>query len=626
MSRKTSKAPRTININGGHGGPGGRGDNQGGEGGFGQGPRVNFYDITARSVTIRQQIAGATSEEDRVLDAIPHADAGYRCVDELKSGLFPGTRQELFEELNNWLDDPGPRPVYFLSGGAGLGKSSIAHQLCTRLDNSTDGPGLGTSFFFVRGSGDLESARLFFSSLAHQLALSQPSLRSRIISAAREYLKHGLRQQMKHSFEELFRGPFQGTVVTLPSSVVLVIDGLDECKDRELIPDLLELLLELPTILPGIRLFLASRPEPHIQSVLTSASTLPSILYRSLNDTVAQWKDDVRLYLKQTVPKIGPYGDFLRDSPDQLEQLINRAAGVFIFARVAVRFLDTYRDHPDPGEQFTLLLSPGGIGLSALDALYLQILSSAFPPPDWNIPPRATTTGSDGILRIAKPISLRKADIIWMTDRLRSVLLINSSGSVIPLHATFSEFLLDPQRCVHTLYHVDRAAGNSLLASACMGTFTFQIISDYLFSGQDAPIRDYVHYAKSNWDLHLSTAHFNGSLKRDLIHFVDHQILVYMRVDPSVWFETVSWSLEQWFSKGAEDGTLLIIENAKSKAYHWLMWAVFIESRSQFPDASAAPPPNGCGGTYMTNLPSDGMRISRLAKPTWRDYDPRMMR
>ncbi|KAJ7609940.1 hypothetical protein FB45DRAFT_761681 [Roridomyces roridus] len=501
-------------------------------------------------------------EEQKVLDEIPRADAGYRCVDELKSEFLHGTRQKLFKELNQWLDDPGPRPVYFLSGGAGLGKSSIAHQLCTRLDNSTDGPRLGASFFFVRGSGDLESTRLFFSSLAHQLASSQPSLCSHIIGAAHEYLKGGSRQQMKHTFEGLFRRPFQGTVVTLPRPIVLVIDGLDECKDRELIPNLLELLLELPTILPGIRVFLTSRPEPYIQSVLTSASALLSISHRSLNDTVDKWNGDVRLYLEQTVPRIGLYGHFVRDNPDQLERLIKRAAGVFIFARVAVRFLDTYRDQPDHQEQFTLLLSDGGTGLSALDALYLQILSSAFPPQDWNIPLRAARLRSFLVLltlsydrqppevlalfQLESPIS--KAHIISMTDRLRSVLLINSSGNIVPLHATFTEFLFDRHRCVNSLYHVDPAAGNALLTSACLAAFTFPIISEYLSADEGTPIRQYIRYSKRNWDVHLKDAEFNARLKGDLIHFVENDVPVYMRVVPAWWSKSASRSLERWFA------------------------------------------------------------------------------
>ncbi|KAJ7609900.1 hypothetical protein FB45DRAFT_761671, partial [Roridomyces roridus] len=521
-------------------------------------------------------------EEQKVLDDLPRADAGYRCVDELKSQFLPGTRQELFGELNHWLDGANSRPVYFLSGGAGLGKSSIAHQLCTRLDASADGPSLGASFFFVRGSGDLETTRLFFSSLAHQLALSQPSLRPYIISASREYLKRGSRQQMHHTFQDLFRRLFQRAVPTFPKPIVMVVDGLDECRDRDLIPNLLELLLELPTILPGIRLLLTSRPEPHIQSVLTSAAGLPSILHRSLNDTMAQWKGDVRLYLEQTVPKIGLYGDFVRDNPYQLERLIERAAGVFNFARVAARFLDTYRDHPDPQEQFTLLLSPGGTGLSALDNLYQQILSSAFPPQDWNISPRAARLRSFliflGLFR--EPLSpeamalfkletqLSKADIVWMTDRLRSVLVINSSGCIVPIHATFTEFLLDPQRCVHPLYHVDPAAGNALLAPVCMGAFTFPIISDYLSAAKGTPIRDYVKYSTIHWDFHLATGEFNSSLKRDLVHFVHHQIPAYMQVDPGGWAGTVSRSLalESWFAVSRLHRLLLFTQGKDRKA------------------------------------------------------------
>ncbi|KAJ7627433.1 hypothetical protein FB45DRAFT_868652 [Roridomyces roridus] len=59
MARKNQKLGRPIETCG-RGGPGGHGDNQGGEGGYGQGPRVNFYDIRAQSVGIRQEIYPGT--------------------------------------------------------------------------------------------------------------------------------------------------------------------------------------------------------------------------------------------------------------------------------------------------------------------------------------------------------------------------------------------------------------------------------------------------------------------------------------------------------------------------------------------------------------------------------------
>jgi hypothetical protein len=161
-------------------------------------------------------------------------------VDELKGEFLDGTRRELFQELDLWsVGDSSccdQKRFYLLSGGAGLGKSSIAHQLCTRLDLPKNKPALGASFFFVRNGGDLESTRLLFPSLAHQLALSQAGLRPHIIGAAREYLKRGDRQQMKHAFEELVRQPLAAASLVPQQPVVIVIDGLDECKEREQVP------------------------------------------------------------------------------------------------------------------------------------------------------------------------------------------------------------------------------------------------------------------------------------------------------------------------------------------------------------------------------------------------------
>ncbi|KAJ7706842.1 hypothetical protein B0H17DRAFT_875309, partial [Mycena rosella] len=184
---------------------------------------------------------------------------------------------------------------YFLSGGAGLGKSSIAHELCRRLDTSIE-PSLGASFFFVRGRGDLESTRLFFSSLAHQLALSQPTLRPHIISAARQHLNRGDRQQMKYTFEDLLRQPLASDITK--KLFVIVIDGLDECKERDLVPELLRLLLGLVHALPWVRVFVASQPEPRIQSVLTSTDAADIVHRRSLEDTLVEWGDDIGRYLK----------------------------------------------------------------------------------------------------------------------------------------------------------------------------------------------------------------------------------------------------------------------------------------------------------------------------------------
>ncbi|KAJ7706830.1 hypothetical protein B0H17DRAFT_1034585 [Mycena rosella] len=545
--------------------------------------QMSIEDVLGGVIQDAKQIRQALRklEDDNILNSILRAPAGYRSVDELKSEFLDGTRQELFDELTLWsagnFPPEDPKSFYFLSGGAGLGKSSIAHELCRRLDTSVK-PSLGASFFFVRGRGDLESTRLFFSSLAHQLALSQPTLRPHIISAARQHLNRGDRQQMKYTFEDLLRQPLASNITKKP--FVIVIDGLDECKERDLVPELLRLLLSLVRVLPWVRVFVASRPEPHIQSVLTDTADV--VYQRSLEDTLVEWGDDIGRYLKETIPKMSPYDVFVRDHPIFLERLIIRACGVFIFARVAVRFLDTYRDHPQ--EQFELLLSSGGEGLSPLDGIYLQVLSSAFPPTDLHASSARHTRLQSFLIicalqkedltldAMALLAQLSKDDIIGMTDQLRSVLLIDKYNYVVALHATFFEFLLDPNRCLNPLYHITWSKGHVKLASACFAAFTFENCSDFLMDGL---LRVDVLYSQYNWSKHLEEANFDDKLKEQLMYLINSQIPIYTRIDlnfaPVVSFGDIPANIQKWL-KSSEDAAEIALEYVKSTTYSLLWW------------------------------------------------------
>ncbi|KAJ7706840.1 hypothetical protein B0H17DRAFT_1034619 [Mycena rosella] len=522
-------------------------------------------DVIQDAKEIRQALR--KSEDDNILNSILRAPAGYRSVDELKSEFLDGTRQELFDELTLWsagkFPPNNPKPFYFLSGGAGLGKSSIAHELCRRLDPQIE-PSLGASFFF----------------LAHQLALSQPTLFPHIISAARQHLNRGDRQQMKYTFEDLLRQHLASDITQKP--FVIIIDGLDECKERDLVPELLRLLLGLVRELPWVRVFVASRPEPRIQLVLTSTDAADVVHRRSLEDTLVEWGDDIGRYLTETIPKMSPYDVFVRDHPIFLKRLIARARGVFIFARVAVGFLDTYRDHPQ--EQFELLLSSGGEGLSPLDAIYLQVLSSAFPPTDL----RASSTRHTRLqsflticaLQQLRPLTLdamallarlTKDDIVGMTDQLRSVLLIDKKDSVVALHATFFEFLLDPDRCRNPLYHITQSKGHVQLASACFASFTFENVPSVLIGGH---LHSYIFYSHHMWGTHLKEADFDDKLKEQLMCFINTQIPIHTRLTLDLGpppFNDIPAKIQKWL-KSSEDATEISLEYAKSFAYSVLWW------------------------------------------------------
>ncbi|KAF7336437.1 AAA-16 domain-containing protein [Mycena sanguinolenta] len=561
----------------------------------------NAKELIQNTKEIRR--AQQKEDDEKVLDAIPRESAGYRCVDELKSGFLDGTRAELLQELDSWsageFPEDDPKQVYFLSGGAGLGKSSIAHRLCTCLGEPT----LGASFFF--GRGNIESTRRFFSTLAYQLAMSQPAIRPHIVDAAREHHKQGHEQQMRYTFEDLLRAPLASASLSTHSPVVIVVDGLDECKERDKIPVLLQFVLEIVCAHPGIRVFIAARPEPHILSALASAETTATVYHRSLEDTLDEWAGDVQYYLEETIPKMSPYNGFVRDHPEFLERLISRANGVFIFARIAVNFLDTNRNHPNPQDQFELLLSPvGGAGLSPLDALYLQILISAFPPEELRRSPSRHSQLQSFLTIIAlqrRPLTpeamellwsgLSKANAIWMTDQLRSALLMDSNGCVLPLHATFGEFLVDQNRCTDPLYRVNSSRGHGKLALRCIAAFTFENMSGYLTAADGALLKQFIFNAKSDWDVHLGQAEVNDELKKYIEQLISAQIPCYARA--LGWKEDAEpgfcAATRQWL-KGSEDAAQISIEYAKSVAYSERWWEIALESPSLRTNAEATLP------------------------------------
>ncbi|KAF6806344.1 G-protein beta WD-40 repeats containing [Colletotrichum sojae] len=84
------------------------------------------------------------------------------------------------DEVQNWAKDPDERRIYWLSGLAGTGKSTIARTVAKSLD---DQKLLGATFFFKRGEDARSTASLLFSTIARQLVRHRPRI-SRHLSDA----------------------------------------------------------------------------------------------------------------------------------------------------------------------------------------------------------------------------------------------------------------------------------------------------------------------------------------------------------------------------------------------------------------------------------------------------------
>ena len=151
------------------------------------------------------------------------ADAGYRCGN--RQGCLRGTRKEVLWEIEQWLIGQSDQNVFWLSGLAGTGKSTIAQTFAERA--FADGK-LGASFFCSRDFEDRSSLSAIFPTLSFQLAQQEPLFRNELLKALKIHLDVG-RESLCSQMEKLIVGPLKAANI----STLIIIDALDECKDEE---------------------------------------------------------------------------------------------------------------------------------------------------------------------------------------------------------------------------------------------------------------------------------------------------------------------------------------------------------------------------------------------------------
>ncbi|KAI9785549.1 MAG: hypothetical protein M1839_009290 [Geoglossum umbratile] len=403
-------------------------------------------------------------------------------MEEHNARCLPNTRTELLHHIREWAKDENGKPIFWLKGMAGTGKSTIARSVAQSFADQRQ---LAASFFFKKGEGECSNATRFFTTIATDLIARIPGLIPRIRKAldddpgiSERIMKDQFEKLILHPLSEIQQAPSQASVC------VVVIDALDECEREEDIRVILQLLARTKDIKPvSLRILVTSRPEFPIRlgfKQMSDGTYQDLVLHEVPKGTIER---DIRLFLEHELREIQEQRSLPPEWPgrNQIQALVNLAFPLFIFAATACRYIADRRDNPIQ-RLGVVLQYQSAIHVSKLDRMYLPILSQLFGDEDEADKQRRTSefrdiVGSIAILESPLSISslahffwISKEDIRCKLDSLHSVLSIPDSEDlpIRLLHLSFRDFLIDPQKKRKSLFWVDKRETHERLASKCL--------------------------------------------------------------------------------------------------------------------------------------------------------------
>ncbi len=417
--------------------------------------------------------------------------AAYNAYDRRHQAVcLEGTRVDVLRGILTWANERDGRSVYWLSGRAGTGKSTIARTVARCF---ADNKQLAASFFFTRGGGDLAGVRWFVSTIAAQMCEAVPGLRKYIAAAVRD-TRAVESLSPREQWSRLVLEPLKkygggigglgsgsrlssilGLKRTLRKPLVVVVDALDECDVESDLGALLGLLTTGATSrLPWLRVFLTSRPETPIRFRIEQLP-INSRQHLALHCIDASAVNgDLFTYFAAHLHQVGKLylGNSHWPGEETLRHLVEQAAGLFIWADTACQFIREGKalSHRRLREVIDGRAGSDKVSEKSLDHIYTTVLAKAVGDNYDNDEQQEVcslirlTLGTIAILQapldqlsLAKVTSTPPANVNGALEGLHSILDIPESPSQpIKLHhASFRDYLLNPVRCTDRRFLVD---------------------------------------------------------------------------------------------------------------------------------------------------------------------------
>ena len=372
--------------------------------------------------------------------------------------------------------------MLWLYGPTGAGKTAIARKVAELLDEKGL---LLASFLFFRSDPKRNTMKPLVANIAYRVSCVIPPSHE-LINTAMEadplILSYSVEVQLtKLVLEPLRLLADQGYFINQKSPLLVVIDGLDECLDKGAQTNFVQFLSSSMAQYPlPLKFLIVSRPEAHIKLAIALIGEQSTVSRLELNDDFLP-DMDIRRFLtdkfrdiKTCHPfysKISPFWP----SEQQIDTLIRKASGQFIYASLAMRFINSTFDSPMRQLDIVLELRPPinhDLPFAELDTLYTFILSCT---KDSNLVSRILGVydvvedfvgSAVGIVEFV--LSLEDGDVCIYLSTLSSLLKIQENGIVFH-HSSFMDFMRSPERSKS--YFIDPGISSALVAQRILEVF-----------------------------------------------------------------------------------------------------------------------------------------------------------
>lgn len=362
----------------------------------------------------------------------------------------------------------------WLYGPAGSGKSAIEQtiaELCYQEKS------LAASFFFSRNIAGRNEMTFLITTIVGQLIESIPEIREHVGIALFNNPSLSSRS-LEVQMDALVVKPFEAVISTSKDEPridsmhirpnVIVLDGLDECNDPESQRYILKVLTNaVDNHSIPFSFILASRPEQYIRDAF-DGTLLDSLTTRLVLDNKYHPDNDIRTFLQSRFRDIKDRHPSRAHLPaswpsrEEVQRLIEKSSGQFIFASTVIKFIDSHQHWPPDRLNIISQISPCGktTPFARMDSLYIYILESASD----NIETALEILTALLFLRhqdlqltprfVGSFLSLREGEIFTVLSDLHSIIHLPSTQEeeLRLFHASLGDFLTDHSRSGDTFF------------------------------------------------------------------------------------------------------------------------------------------------------------------------------